>query len=72
MQALKGQGNERFRNHLDSAGGKYLTNQDVINTGAAWRLANPNTLFASQERHGDIYRQSHEAIKTLDQLAWLS
>lgn len=44
--SLTGNGRADARARLASAGGAYLTRQDVINTGLTWRLANLNRLWA--------------------------
>lgn len=70
--ALRGNGQSELRNRLAAAGGTYLSRQDVINSGASWRLANPNALFASRESKDVIEIQAREAFETLDKLNWVS
>jgi len=70
--AIRGNGQSQLRNRLAAAGGAYLTRQDAINSGASWRLANPNALFASHESKGVVEVQAKEAFEMLDQLNWVS
>jgi hypothetical protein len=42
------------RIRLAAAGGTYLSRQDVINSGASWRLANPNALFVSRDKKAKL------------------
>jgi hypothetical protein len=44
--SLTGKGRADAHARLAAAGGSYLTQQDVINAGLTWRLANPNWLWA--------------------------
>ena len=48
--SIRGNGQSDTRERLNDAGGRYLTRQDAINSGASWRLANPNALFVSYTR----------------------
>jgi hypothetical protein len=70
--SLRGKGQADVRKQLVAAGGAYLTRQDAINSGASWRLANPNALFATRDLKDDISRQSTEAFRQLDELKWVS
>ena len=47
--SIRGNGQSDVRARLAAAGGAYFTRQDVINSGASWRLANPNALFVSRD-----------------------
>ena len=47
--SIRGNGQSDVRARLAAAGGAYLTRQDAINSGASWRLANPNALFVSRD-----------------------
>ena len=69
---LRGSGQAQSRDRLAAAGGVYLTRQDAINSGASWRLANPNALFVSRDSIGLIELQVKEAFEKLDSLKWLS
>jgi hypothetical protein len=40
--SIRGHGKSEAKARLNAAGGAYLTRQDAINSGASWRLANPN------------------------------
>jgi hypothetical protein len=70
--SLRPVGRPDIRTKLDLAGGKYLSRQDIINSGASWRLANPNALFVSHDDKGDISVQARAAFETLSKLKWLS
>jgi len=70
--SIRGNGQAEVRNRLAAAGGAYLSRQDVINSGASWRLANPNALFASRDLSDAVNIQSKEAFEKLDSLNWIS
>jgi hypothetical protein len=70
--SLRGNGQSEVRSRLVAAGGSYLSRQDAINSGASWRLANPNALFVSRGSKGEIDLQAKEAFETLASLNWLS
>ncbi len=70
--SIRGYGQSETRARLAAAGGTYLTRQDAINSGASWRLANPNALFVSRDTKNVIQIQVQEAFEKLDSLNWLS
>ena len=70
--SMTGHGQSDVKARLKAAGGSYLTRQDAINSGASWRLANPNALFASRDSKNDATIQAKEAFEKLDSLKWLS
>ena len=70
--SIRGFGRSEVQARLNAAGGAYLTRQDAINSGATWRLANPNALFASRDATSDVGIQAKEAFEKLDSLQWLS
>jgi len=72
ISSLTGQGRADARARLASAGGAYLTRQDVINAGLTWRLANPNRLWAVASAKDDVNLQGIEALEILASLGWLS
>jgi hypothetical protein len=47
---------------LETAGGLYLSRQDAINSGLAWRLANPNALFATLTDKDDASFRARDSI----------
>jgi hypothetical protein len=65
-------GRPEVRARLAAAGGTYLTRQDVINAGLAWRLANPNKLWVQHSAKDDVNIQGLEALETLASLKWLA
>jgi len=52
--SIRGDGQSDTRARLNSVGSRYLSRQDAINSGASWRLANPNALFVSYDTKDDI------------------
>jgi hypothetical protein len=54
ISSLTGQGRANARVRLASAGGTYLTRQDVINAGLTWRLADPNRLWVVVSAKDDV------------------
>ena len=66
--SLTGQGRADARARLASAGGAYLTRQDVINAGLMWRLANPNRLWVVASAKDDVNLQAIEALEMLASL----
>jgi hypothetical protein len=70
--SLRGEGLAKARDRLAAAGGTYLTRQDAINSALAWRLANPNELWASRDAKDDVGRQANEATESLASLGWLA
>ena len=70
--SLMGNGSADARARLAAAGGRYLTRQDAINSALAWRLANPNELWASRDAKDDVGQQANEAMEALASLGWLA
>jgi hypothetical protein len=69
---IQGHRKSEVRERLAAAGGTYLTRQDVINSSAAWRLANPNALFVTRDAADNVSLQAKAAFEKLDNLKWLS
>ena len=70
--SFRGNGRSDIRIQLASAGGEYLSRQDAINSGVAWRLANPNALFAAHDQKDDVSVQAKAAFEKLSELKWVS
>jgi hypothetical protein len=70
--SIRGYGQSEVMNRLIAAGGTYLTRQDAINSGACWRSANPNALFASPDAKDHVKVQCQEAFEKLNSLNWFS
>jgi hypothetical protein len=60
--------NQAKRIRLTAAGGTYLSRQDAINSGASWRLANPNALFISRDTKNNTSVQARKAFEKLSKL----
>jgi MULE transposase domain len=72
ISSLTGDGRPNTRALLATAGGAYLSRQDVINAGLTWRLANPNQLWAHANVKNNVSLQGIEALETLASLGWLA
>lgn len=70
--SIRGSGQLEAQARLNAAGGVYLTRQDAINSGATWRKANPNALFALLDTKNDTKIQCQKAFQALNSIKWLS
>lgn len=69
--SLRGIRNSATQSRLASAGGEYLTRQDMMNSTRSWHLADPNALYVSHESKDNVTLQVLEAFEKLNELKWV-